>query len=775
MALTSKIMDILNSGTNNPRPLVNANLESNVKGLYIIGDLAGAPVIKLAMEHGYRVIETIASKRDVGKADGEIKDVVIIGMGAAGINAALEAKERGLSYVGIEKGRIANTVDQFPEGKWIYAEPDKVPPKGKLWLDGATKEDLLARWHQIIRENELEVNLGEGVETVERRGDFFEITTDQQTYKARYVVLATGQRGNPRHLDVPGEEMEPVYHRLYAPKHYQGEKILVVGGGNSAIEAALTLMEQNEVTLSYRGDAFDRVFKDNKRQLEAAVADGKIEIVLNSHVVEFREGQYDLVVKKDGREEKSTRRFDHAFVLIGADLPVAFLKKMGVLLEGTWMPKRFAFLGLMFLICYFIYGVKAPIWPFNVDFIDQPQEHQIMEQTATHWMDIPGTVVFNEAATFQAIRQYDGEFNYNEPVTLKVHPGDSPPSDLKIAPDTELPRIVYTTNDPINLKEFLTFSFHGRTFSPSFMYSLLYCLVMTVFGAMAMKRWGFDLKDKYQIARFGSLLFFQWFFFFILPEFVFHDWRAYGLVYAWPLFFNTFFDSPTMFYIAWGIVLAGVLIPVFVLFHGKRYCTWICGCGGLAETLGDRWRHYAPKGKASQKWEKMGDVVLILAAGITIAYFFSNTATVLKPGVATARKIYSLGVDLWLVGIIPVTLYPFLGGKVWCRYWCPLAKMMEWLSRFYTKMGWSRFHIYSNDKCITCGECTRYCQVGIDVMNFAVKQETLDNSNSSCIGCGICVTVCPMDTLSFVKPQLEDHTIIPPNEIHEEQPITFAS
>lgn len=110
---------------------------------------------------------------------------------------------------------------------------------------------------------------------------------------------------------------------------------------------------------------------------------------------------------------------------------------------------------------------------------------------------------------------------------------------------------------------------------------------------------------------------------------------------------------------------------------------------------------------------------------------------------------YRLLIDVWLVGILPVTLYPFLGGKVWCRYWCPLAKMMELGSKAFTRLGWSRFSIVANDSCIVCNECSRNCWVGIDVMQYALKQQTLDNATSSCIGCGVCVTVCPMDTLSF--------------------------
>ena len=145
----------------------------------------------------------------------------------------------------------------------------------------------------------------------------------------------------------------------------------------------------------------------------------------------------------------------------------------------------------------------------------------------------------------------------------------------------------------------------------------------------------------------------------------------------------------------------------------------------------------------------MGGLVLVLATLITLGMLFKDTYTYLKNPTDSGLDFYRIIIDVWLVGIVPVTLYPFLGGKVWCRYWCPLAKMMQYTSKIWGKAGVSHFRIESNDKCISCGECSRYCQVGIDVMSFALKQETLDNTNSSCIGCGICVTVCPMDTLSF--------------------------
>ena len=233
------------------------------------------------------------------------------------------------------------------------------------------------------------------------------------------------------------------------------------------------------------------------------------------------------------------------------------------------------------------------------------------------------------------------------------------------------------------------------------------------------------------------------------PTFTEQAWRAYGVVYAWPLFFYTFFYDPHQVWIVWGIVLTFVIIPVVVLFHGKRYCSWICGCGGLAETLGDRWRHLAPKGPTSRKWEYMNWIVVGAAVVVTGMMLLRDVYAFLYAPAAKGVDLYHLFADVWLVGIIPITLYPFLGGKIWCRYWCPLAKLMHVFSSLYSKLKISRFHIVPNDKCIGCTECTRNCQVGIDVMSFAIKQEVLDNSNSSCIGCGICVSVCPMDVLSF--------------------------
>ena len=302
---------------------------------------------------------------------------------------------------------------------------------------------------------------------------------------------------------------------------------------------------------------------------------------------------------------------------------------------------------------------------------------------------------------------------------------------------------------------------------------------MTFFGVQALKRWGLDRRDKFQVWRFSSLIGFQWIFFFLLPEFLFRwaieyqwvgerlaadpqfadqAWRTYGIVYAWPLFFYTFFYDPHQIWVLWGVVLAFGIIPVAVLWHGKRYCSWVCGCGGLAETLGDRWRHLAPKGKGSMRWQKMNLLVLIAAVVITGLMLGRDAVEAFRNPAERGTYVYRIVADVWLVGILPLTLYPFLGGKIWCRYWCPLAKMMELFSHAYAKLRISQYRINSNEKCIVCGECSLNCLVGIDVMSFALKQEPITNANSSCIGCGICVSVCPMDVLSFgrvaAKPKL---------------------
>ncbi len=751
MAMLAKIQEklqaILASGDMpTRRPALRANRESNIPGLYIIGDLAGAPVIKLAMAQGVEVIEHIAAKPDARLQDPNIYDVVVVGAGAAGLNAALAARDNGLRTVVLEKSKLANTIEDFPEGKWVYAEPDSSLPRGKLWLDGARKEDLIRRWRQIVAENQLDVRVEEGLKSLEREKDgTFRLCSEKGEYRARRVVLATGQRGNPRKLGVPGEDREDVYHRLYSPRHYKNEDILVVGGGNSAVEAALVLAEQNRVRLSYRGSEFSRIFRDNERKLNEAVAQKRIEPLLNSNVKEFRPGEALIEIERGGHGEQLTVPRDHAFVLIGAELPVQFLKSLGIRMENEWAGSlwRAAALAVVALLGLWFFGGHAGNLA-GIPFAAVPPAAGALLAGAA--------IVALLTVGFRGDRWAWLALSFLAWYTVYGVKSPGPSAEFW----------------PYRGWGFRALSFFGRP--ATFWYTVMYTALMTVFGIQALKRWGLDRKDKFQIWRYISLLGFQWVFFFLIPEFLFQwavkyqwvgerlardpsfaeqAWRSYGLVYAWPLFFYTFFFDPHKIWVIWGVVLSFGIIPAFALFHGKRYCSWICGCGGLAETFGDRWRHLAPKGRASIGWEWMNLAVLIFAALVTAAMLVRDTAAWLRQPAMGGLNAYHLYVDIWLVGILPVTLYPFLGGKVWCRYWCPLAKLMHLFSEAYTRLGVSRFRIVANDKCIACTECSRNCQVGIDVMSYALKQQPLDNGTSSCIGCGICVSVCPMDVLSF--------------------------
>jgi polyferredoxin len=511
----------------------------------------------------------------------------------------------------------------------------------------------------------------------------------------------------------------------------------VVGGGNSAVETALVLSEQNRVVLSYRGDRLTRVFKDNENQLEDAVRSGRIRVIFNSNVKEFQ--KRTCVV--EARREKGLRTlelpYDHAFCLVGAELPVAFLRSAGVRLENEWSGSMLGATALT-LLAFVAMSLAGPDTRMTEWAAQVPQWWSI----AAAVLSIGGLIGLGARGNRYAW------LGFSFIVCYTVY-------GAKIGKGQEF--------WPFRGWGYEALSFLGRPWS--FWYTVLYTVLMTVFGIEAMKRWGLDRRDKFQIWRYVTLLSFQWVFFFLVPEFLFQwaikyqwvgeklasdpdfagqAWRTYGIIYAWPLFFYTFFYDPHMIWVVWGVFLTFLIIPIFAFFHGKRYCSWICGCGGLAETLGDRWRHLAPKGKTSVEWEWMNLAVLIFAVVVTVGMLGRDVVVWLREPAEAGLNLYRVLADVWLVGILPVTLYPFLGGKVWCRYWCPLAKLMHLYSKWL-----GRFRITANDKCIACTECTRNCQVGIDVMSFALKQERLDNTNSSCIGCGVCVTVCPMDVLTF--------------------------
>lgn len=317
-------------------PQVDANFQTNVPALYVVGELGGRGLIKNAINEGKIAVEHVAEhggaatgeRRSEAPPDAAPLDVVIVGSGPAGLSAGLEALRRGLSYRVLEQGSLSDTVRKYPRRKILLAEPVRVPLYGDLWIADASKETLLQVWETIVANTGLEVRTGERVENVVREGDIFRVETGVGVHRARHVVLAMGRRGTPRRLDVPGEESDKVFYDIVEMEAFAGRRVLVVGGGDSAIESAVGLANQEgtEVTLAYRGDAFTRVKERNRSKLSAAVSAGRVRVLFRTNVREIRA---DLV-RLDVAGEATILPNDDVVIRIGGDPPYAFLERLGV-------------------------------------------------------------------------------------------------------------------------------------------------------------------------------------------------------------------------------------------------------------------------------------------------------------------------------------------------------------------------------------------------------------------------------------------------------------
>lgn len=316
-------------------PHVSQNFETNMKGVYIAGELGGMGLIKNSVEQGYQAVQNIAKVKKSAKEG--VLDLVIVGAGPAGISATLEAKRLGLSSVTIEQESLGGTVYTYPRAKIVMTQPMDLPLVGKVKLKTTNKDELIALWEKSISENELEIKENTKVESILPVADnTFKIRTNKgEEYVANQVLLATGRRGSPRKLECPGEDLPKVYYRLLEPEIISDKDILVVGGGDSAIESALLLKDQNRVTLSYRKDKFSRLKPKNRDNILAAVEDGSIRCIYNSNVVSIA---MDQVLIKEEENSKSIPN-DLVYIFAGGELPTSFLKNIGI--EIT---KRFGYI-----------------------------------------------------------------------------------------------------------------------------------------------------------------------------------------------------------------------------------------------------------------------------------------------------------------------------------------------------------------------------------------------------------------------------------------------
>jgi putative YpdA family bacillithiol system oxidoreductase len=313
-------------------PFLTPEYETSIKNLFIVGELGGLALIKNAINQGRDCIDNIARKAAPfggPRRSVDIFDVLIVGAGPAGISASLRAIEKKLNYLTVDEGEIGGTVAKYPRQKLVLTSPVEFPMYGKFKKTEISKEELIEFWHKVIERVDFKFRQGEKVEDIKKGEDgIFTVTTSKIQYRSHSVILALGKSGSPRKLGVKGEDLPKVMYRLIEADHYVNKKILVVGGGDSAIEAAMGLAHQvgNQVTLSYRKDAFSRIKERNSQRIQECMRKGKLKVIFNSNPVEFK--QDNVVLEVGGKSQVIPN--DYVWIFAGGEPPTAFLKKIGI-------------------------------------------------------------------------------------------------------------------------------------------------------------------------------------------------------------------------------------------------------------------------------------------------------------------------------------------------------------------------------------------------------------------------------------------------------------
>lgn len=686
-----------------------------VPGVRVVGDLTGIPLLKFAADSGARAVQAFLAEEDFRARRGrdpDVVDVAIVGGGVSGISAALEAQRAGLRHVVFEAAAPFSTVHGFPKGKPIFTYPTEMTPAGPLRVSGAVKEALLDALE--AQRAGVEITAAR-VDRVERTDGELRVHLDgRPPVRALRVVIALGRSGNHRRLGVPGEALDKVFYRLHDPADHAGRRVLVVGGGDSAVESALALAQAGaQVTLSYRGEALARPKPETVAALRALERRGAVRLLLGSALREVTE---EAVRLTDAAGQAVTLPNDVVFVMIGREAPLDFFRRSDIPIRGEWRLPVWAGFVAFFALCAFVYtwkgGTALNRWfrahgwfPFGVPAVgDGP-----LARALTAALREPGfyySLAYTIAVVLFGIRRVRRRrtpYVTRQTIALAA---------IQILPLFLLPYVV------------LPWMGHAGVFDHGVMKTVADHL----------------FPDQ------------SW-------------WRAFGLVLAWPLFvWNVFSHEPLGAWLVIGLVQTFVIIPLIVRRWGKgAYCGFICSCGALAETLGDAHRHKMPHGPRWNRLNLVGQAILAFCFALFAARVVSWSWPRSGVGRALGRfydtmfynqAIYDYYhvVDLFLAGIVGVGLYFWFSGRVWCRFACPLAALMHIYARF------SRFRIFADKKrCISCNVCTSVCHQGIDVMGFANKG--LPMEDPQCVRCSACVQSCPTGVLTFGRLGKDGRTV----------------
>lgn len=317
-------------------PALTPELETSIENLFIAGELGGLALIKNAVNQGRDCVDLLMARmpplrpsNGATAAQKDVLDVIIVGAGPAGISASLRAAENGMSHLTLERESVGGTVSKYPRQKLVMTSPVEFPLYGRFNKTQLSKEDLLALWEKVMGRADLNIRTNEGVDSVRKGEDgLFEVQTAKATYRSRGVVMALGRAGTPRKLGVPGEDLPHVLYRLIEADAFTHCNILVVGGGDSAVEAAMGLAHQegNKVTLCYRRGEFSRLKERNAKRIEEFMRARRLEVLFHSLPIEFRKGSVTIDCGGAIRELAN----DYVWIFAGGTAPTEFLKATGI-------------------------------------------------------------------------------------------------------------------------------------------------------------------------------------------------------------------------------------------------------------------------------------------------------------------------------------------------------------------------------------------------------------------------------------------------------------